>query len=226
MSAGNPEIQDLEVVEQFVTLLLPGIKGIESTRMGYASWFLLNEALRCYQTGNYVASILTLAASVEEMLRKQTACDQDAGLQIVARKGLETRLITQDEFEQLDHLRLIRNKYVHYSPEELPGLKGMKLVPRQSPFSHGEPVPESWLRDAQLQEMFPLLFNAPFMSYEFFEKVIQLCRRLFPSSGRRHGIVRMVKVRSEEEIDELAKKYGIPIPSDQEPKQGEKGHSS
>lgn len=214
MSAEDAESQGLEVVEQFVTLFFPGIVGIDSTRMTYSPWFLLNEALRCYQNGNYVASILTLAASMEAMLRKQTASDEDVSFQIVTRKGLETGLIIEDEFQQLDYLRRTRNSFVHYSPEKLPGLKNVKLVPRQSLLSNGEPVPASWLQDAQLEEMFPLLFDAPFTSYMFLEKMIELCQRLFPSKGRRHGIIRTVKVRYKEELKELTEKYGIPIPPD------------
>jgi hypothetical protein len=93
------------------------------------TYYYLDEARLCYLNGNYVACVLIVQASIEDILRYLHLFSYDerirksakkANFNYLIEKSLEYGLIKQKEAECMHKTRRIRNPYVHTKTHEHP----------------------------------------------------------------------------------------------------------
>jgi hypothetical protein len=125
---------------------------------GWLSNQLLEEARYCFAYGQFLASAILGVAFMERVLAAQFyAAGRDdlerAGGLDLLREALKTRWISQEEFEQFDRVRRLRNPLVHFRRPLAPDTVEYRAVQQNA---HPDEVVQS---DAQeiLQVMFRVL---------------------------------------------------------------------
>jgi len=98
-----------------------GIPGIDSFKLYYGSWHLLNQALNCFLNGENYSCLSCLNASIELWLKRKLK--SKAKLKSLIDQARKSNLITKEEQETLHQLRKTRNDYLHFNINKLPKFK-------------------------------------------------------------------------------------------------------
>jgi len=182
-----------EPASEDVAFILPvpakGIDGIEGKDLPFAAWFLLNEAFSCLKNNEHYACIACLIASVEIWLRRETK-KRRLKLEKLIDHATETGLISSEEKDDLDELRKLRNKYIHFDLRKLPKVKDGQVTVykindaisslRKGEYPKGKKV--AAYPTPEYEDLIPLLWLAG-NTQIFMKKIKEFYEKRFPSKS-------------------------------------------
>ncbi len=176
------------------------VRGIDATKMPYASWCLLNEALSCFEIDAHIGALACLVGSIDAWLREATKSDKKTNLRDVISKANEIELISNEEARILQGLRKNRNSYIHFDREKLPKVRSVKQIAmshlKQGMFEKLEQVnPHPTVAH---KDLIPLLAGAE-IALNYLEEVLTILRRHFPYEASGHFTY--VRIRNMRRLD-------------------------
>jgi hypothetical protein len=176
--------EPLSQIPKIMAIPVPGIAGIDGSKMVYGAWFLFNEAYWCLLNSQHFGAIVSLTASVELCLRSLLQeKSHDAKLVTLIHRARKKGFVTGEEEADLDNLRELRNHYVHFELEKLPMAK--KVFETKLEDVVAGSVPDSMkATDAYPSEdyrYFIPLMAAVGLSGIYLQKVYTFYRRKYPA---------------------------------------------